>query len=287
MEIIKNERTKLNILRIPIYIFLSALGAIFILPFFFMVTRGMMSSSYFLDSPTNMIPDKIMWENYINAFSHGGYGLPLLNSLLLCVINAAITPFSALLAAYAFTRLEWMGKKYIFAVMMATTMLPSVVTHVPLYVMYNEFNMLNTYYPLFLPNMFFAGAMNIFLARQFMVSHPKEIYESVKIDGAGPVLSFVYIAVPLSKTILIYLAISIFIGVWGDYYTPSIFLKNAKASERTFAYALYRNLWSDENNIHPEYVFSACTIISLVPMLCYAFFQKYLIQGIASAGIKG
>ena len=270
-----------------LYLFLIALGAVFVFPYVFMISRGLMTAQRAEDVIMHFFPDRVMFSNYIHAFADGGYGMPLVHSLWLSALNAFAVPFSSLLAAYAFTRLNWIGKKFIFAFMLGTVMLPGVVTQVPLYVMYNDFGMLNTYLPLFLPNLLFGGAMNVFLARQFMLSQPAEVFESASIDGAGPFRSFVTIAMPLSKTIVIYLAVSVFMGVWGDYYTPSIYLKQVESAMRPFAYALYRNLWSDENLYHPEYIFSACTILSLVPTLCYAFFQKYLVQGISTVGLKG
>lgn len=283
----KTRRIKKGLGRGALYLLLVLLGVVFLFPYLFMICRGLMTTQRFNDSVMHFFPDRIMLINYAEAFGAGGYGLPLVNSIWLCALNAAAIPLASVVAAYAFTRLKWIGKKFVFAFMMATVMLPGVVTQVPLYVMYNDFGLLNTYFPLFLPNLLFGGAMNVFLARQFMVSCPSAMYESAEIDGAGPFRSFVYIALPLSKTILIYLAVTVFMGVWGDYYTPSVYLKNVEPSARTFAYALYRNLWSDENLLHPEYIFSACTILSLVPTLLYAFFQKYLVQGVATAGIKG
>ena len=212
-----------------LYLFLIALGAVFVFPYVFMISRGLMTAQRAEDVIMHFFPDRVMFSNYIHAFSDGGYGMPLVHSLWLSALNAFAVPFSSLLAAYAFTRLNWIGKKFIFAFMLGTVMLPGVVTQVPLYVMYNDFGMLNTYLPLFLPNLLFGGAMNVFLARQFMLSQPAEVFESASIDGAGPFRSFVTIAMPLSKTIVIYLAVSVFMGVWGDYYTPSIYLKQVES----------------------------------------------------------
>ena len=276
--------------RIALYAFLIALGVVFMFPYFFMITRGLMTPTRF-KHPAAMwiLPKKWMISNIVTAFSQGGYGLPLLQSVWIAIVNCAGTAFASALSAYAFVRLNWIGKKFMFSFMMVTSMLPGVVTQVPLYVMYNTFGILNTALPLFLPNMFFAGAMNIFLTRQFMIAEPKEMYESAMIDGAGPFRSFLSISLPLSKTIIIYIAVNVFMGSWGDYYGPSIFMKRVEANQRPFAFALYYNLTNDVSgsNAHPEYMFSACIVLSLVPMLCFAFFQKYLVQGIATAGIKG
>lgn len=170
-----------------LYLFLIALGAVFVFPYVFMISRGLMTAQRAEDVIMHFFPDRVMFSNYIHAFSDGGYGMPLVHSLWLSALNAFAVPFSSLLAAYAFTRLNWIGKKFIFAFMLGTVMLPGVVTQVPLYVMYNDFGMLNTYLPLFLPNLLFGGAMNVFLARQFMLSQPAEVFESASIDGAGAV----------------------------------------------------------------------------------------------------
>ena len=286
METTNGKKLKKAVVLTFVYTFLIVLAVVFLFPYLFMVSRGLMTAQRFDAAQMYFFPDKIMVSNYLDAFSAGGYGMPLLNSIWLCALNAVAIPLASTVAAYALTRLEWVGKRFVFAFMMATVMLPSVTTQVPLYVMYNDFGFLNTYYPLFLPNLLFGGAMNVFLAKQFMMSCPKTVFEAAEIDGANAFGRFVHIAFPLSKTILIFIAVNAFMGVWGDYYTPSIFLKQVEPSARTFAYALYRNLWSDENLLHPEYIFSACTILSLIPMLCYAFFQKYLVQGIATAGLK-
>lgn len=109
----------------------------------------------------------------------------LVNSLIVCLIVCVSTPLATLLASYAFARLEWIGKNTVFAVMMVTALLPSIVTQVPLYVLYNDMGLTNTLFPLFLPGLFFAGAMNVFLARQFLLGVPKELEESAKLDGAN------------------------------------------------------------------------------------------------------
>ncbi len=275
--------------RILLYVFLVGLAVVFMFPYFFMVMRGLMTPKRFTSSFAMwVLPKKWMISNIVTAFSKGGYAMPLVHSIWLALVNAVGTALASALSAYAFVRLKWIGKKLMFAFMMMTTMLPGVVTQVPLYAMYNSFGILNTFLPLFLPNMFFAGAMNIFLTRQFMIAEPKEMYESAMIDGAGPFRSFLSISLPLSKTIIIYIAVNVFMGTWGDYYGPSIFMKRVEANSRPFAFALYYNLNNDPNkDVHPEYIFSACIVLSLVPMLCFAFFQKYLVQGIATAGIKG
>lgn len=269
-----------------LYLFLIALGIILLIPFVFMINRGLMTNERFTDTVMHYFPDKLEFSNFVNAFKEGSYGLPLVNSLWLCVLNAVAVPFVSLLPAYAFAKLEWIGKKFVFAFMMFTAMLPSIVTQVPLYVLYNDLGMLNTFLPLFLPSLLFTGAMNVFLTRQFLLGQPKELEESAIIDGANPFVRFITISAPLCKPILMYLGITTFISTWGDYYTPSIYITSEDA-QRTFALELYNATWSQTNIAHPEWIFTAATVLTMVPAVLFAFFQKYLVQGIATAGIKG
>lgn len=212
--------------------------------------------------------------------------MPLVNSLIVCLIVCVSTPLATLLASYAFARLEWIGKNTVFAVMMVTALLPSIVTQVPLYVLYNDMGLTNTLFPLFLPGLFFAGAMNVFLARQFLLGVPKELEESAKLDGANAFVRCFVICAPLCAPILIYLAVNAFIAAWGDYLTPSMY-NNSTDAPFTLAYALYDMTSKETNSVHPEWIFAAATIMSVVPTVLFAVFQKYLIEGVQTAGLKG
>lgn len=284
----KKKLTKKGwVVRISLYLILVTLAVILLFPYVFMVMRGLMTNTRFKSPDMHIFPDTFMFLNYVKAFSSGGYFRPLLNSLMVCAIVGIATPLSSLLAAFAFARIKWFGRNVVFALVLSTLMLPGIVTQVPLFVMYNSFGMLDTLYPLYVPSILFGGAMNIFLARQFLISHPTELYESARIDGASTFKQFISIAIPLSKAIFIYIGISAVIGAWGDYYTPSIYTLTSEGP-KTFAYALFKNLNSNYDNIdHPEWIFAACTVLSIVPGVLYAVFQKYLVQGIATAGLKG
>ena len=157
---------------------------------------------------------------------------------------------------------------------------------VPMYVLYNDLGFTNTLKPLFLPGIFFGGAMNIFLSRQFLLGIPKALEEGAKLDGANAFVRCFVICAPLCFPIMIYLGVTAFIGAWGDYLTPSMY-NNSSDAPYTLAYALYKMTSSETNSKHPEWIFAAATVMSVVPTVLYAVFQKYLVDGIASAGLKG
>lgn len=271
--------------RTALYIVLVALALLLLLPYGFMVNRGLMSNAYILDVEMHYWTDGLHFANYALAFRDGGYGQPLLNSILVSCIVAVTTPISSFIAAYAFAKLEFIGKKFLFAVMMLTALLPGIVTQVPLYVLYSDMGLTNTLFPLFLPGIFFPGAMNVFLMRQFLSNVPKEMEESAKLDGAGPIRRCFLISAPLCSTMLIYFLLNGFLAPWSDYLTLSMY-NNSFDAPTTLAYALYRMTSKETNAVHPEWIFAAATIMSVVPTVLFACFQKYLIEGIATAGLK-
>lgn len=271
---------------VALYAVLVIIAVILLFPYIFMINRGLMSNEFILQPETRFFPDGIHFENYVYAFRDGGYAQPLLNSIIVSGVVTITVPFSSFIAAYAFARMDFIGKPFIFAFMMLTALLPAIVTQVPMYVLYNDFGLTNTLYPLFLPGIFFGGAMNVFLSRQFLMEIPKALEESAKLDGANAFIRCFTICMPLCMPVMIYLGVTAFIGVWGDYLTPSMYNNSAEAP-RTLAYALYLMTGSETNSKHPEWIFAAATVTSLVPTVLYAVFQKYLVEGIAAVGVKG
>ena len=271
--------------RAALYFFLILITVILLFPYGFMINRGLMSNEWILDAYMHYWTDGFYFTNYSQAFSDGGYGMPLVYSLIVCAIVFVSIPLSSMIAAYAFAKLDWIGRKFMFAFMMLTALLPGIVTQVPLYVLYNNLKMTNTLLPLFLPGIFFAGAMNVFLTRQFLLGLPREMEESAKLDGANALVRCFVIAAPMCAPILIYLGVSAFIGAWGDYLTPSMY-NNRVDAPYTLAYALYDMTGRETNSKHPEWIFAAATITSLVPTVLFTAFQKYLIEGIQTAGLS-
>ena len=285
MTINQKNRVMRLVFHIVLYFFLVLIAVILLFPYGFMINRGLMSNSWILDSYMHYWTDGLNFSNYVQAFSDGGYGTPLVYSVIVCAIVFVSVPLSSMIAAYAFAKLEWIGRNFMFAFMMLTALLPGIVTQVPLYVLYNNLGMTNTLLPLFLPGIFFAGAMNVFLTRQFLMSVPREMEESAKLDGANALVRCFVIAAPMCAPILIYLGVSAFIASWGDYLTPSMY-NNSVDAPYTLAYALYDMTGRETNSTHPEWIFAAATITSLVPTILFTVFQKYLIEGVQTAGLS-
>ena len=269
------------------YILLAILVLFFLFPIYIMVIKSLMPSSQVARPDAGLWPEEFVWENYVRLFVEKNYFAAGLHTLEIILFNILAIPFSASLVAYSFAKLEWRGKNIVFAVMMATIMLPGVVTQIPLYVMYVNMHWIDTIFPLTIPNIFGGGAMNIFLIRQFMKGIPREIDNAAKIDGAGPFKRYFYITLPNCKAILIYIMVNVFISNWGDFYGPLVYMVSSNAP-RTLAYVIFLDsMQADSAPANANMRMAAGVIMTVIPTILFFFFQKQLIEGVATVGLKG
>lgn len=176
-----------------------------------------------------------------------------------------------------------------FAIIMATVLLPGTVTSIPLYIIYTQLQWTGTLLPLWVPIWFGGGAMNIFLVRQFMKGIPNSYNEAAILDGATSFHIYYAIIVPLIRPILIYLAVTTFFGCWNDYTGPLMYVADVKESW-TLSLALYKDFALKQSTTNNNLVNSQMAVGVLMMLPCvilFAFFQKELMEGIAAIGIKG
>lgn len=225
-------------------------------------------------------PDNPSFEAYETLFTERPFARVVMNSLMLAVITTIVQLFTSATAAYAFSRLPFRGRGIVFAVYLATMMIPLQVLVVPLFAQLKTFGLLNTYLGALLPT--FASAFGIFLLRQAVNQVPRELDEAATLDGAGHFRIFVLIILPNIKPALATLTIFAFMGSWNSFLWPLIVLRAPELQTLPIALAglqgQYTTAWD---------VVMAGSVISVLPMLAlYIFAQKYIIQGVASSGIK-
>ena len=205
------------------YFFLVLLLVFFLFPFFFMFFKSFMGDKESYSLPVRFFPSSFTLTAYKAVLD-----VTLLqyfkNTLFVIVFNAIAVPLSASLCAYGFTRVKFQGSEFVFAIVLATIMLPSIVIQIPLYVIFNSFGWIGTLYPLTIPNIFGGGAVNIFLIRQFMRGIPKDIENSAKIDGANSWTIYWRIILPLCMPIITFIIVNTFLGTWNDFMGPLIYL---------------------------------------------------------------
>ncbi|MCL2553647.1 MAG: carbohydrate ABC transporter permease [Actinomycetia bacterium] len=231
-------------------------------------------------------PRHFEWSNYGTALDGvSGVSVPRLlgNSLLISLGAVVGNVASCSLAAYAFARLRFRMRGPMFAFTVATLMLPQHVVLIPQYIIFNKLGMTNTYWPLVLPKFLAVEAFFVFLIVQFMRNLPRDLEEAARIDGCGPFRSFFHIILPLSRPALITTAIFSFIWSWNDFFAQMIYLFSPDKATITLA---LRN-FVDQSSTSAYGPMFAMSVISVLPIvLFFLVFQRYLVQGMATSGLK-
>jgi ABC-type glycerol-3-phosphate transport system permease component len=262
---------------------IGAIGAL--IPFVYTVSVSLMN----LTEATGgrLLPSTPQWSNYIEAWQEANFALYIGNSVKLTVITLLGQVIFCTLAAYAFARMEFPGKAFMFNLLLATLMLPDAVTWIPNYITVSWLGRLgpipwiNNWPALTIP--FMAGAFGIFLLRQFFQQIPNELWDSAQIDGAGHLRYLVSIMVPLSKAPLMTLVLFGFISSWNSLAWP--ILVTTTPDWRPISYGLLAFLDEAGALFHLQ---MAGAVITMTPVLVLYFFtQRTFIEGIATSGLKG
>lgn len=260
-----------------VVVILGAIAMFF--PFFWTIITSI-SPGAGLGVAPSLVPENPSLEAYTRLFDERPFARVVLNSLLLAGITTVVQLFTSATAAYAFSRLPFRGQTAVFAVYLATMMIPLQVLIVPLFVELKAFGLLNTYLGALLPT--FASAFGIFLLRQAINQVPRELDEAATIDGAGHFRIFTSIVLPNIRPALATLVVFAFMGSWNSFLWPLVVLRSPELQTLPVALAGLQGQYTTEWDI-----VMAGSVVSVLPMLAlYIFAQKYVIQGVASSGIK-
>ncbi|MFD8496702.1 carbohydrate ABC transporter permease [Amycolatopsis sp. NPDC059657] len=263
---------------------LILLGIVMLYPVLWMVVSSLRPDDEIFRSP-GLVLDSLRTENYTqgwNALS-SPFGLYLVNSTIVvvgCIIGNLV---SCSMAAYAFARLEFTGKRWWFGIMLGTIMLPIHVIIVPQYILFSQLGWVNTFLPLIAPKLLATDAFFVFLMVQFIRGLPRELDEAARIDGCGHPRIFLRVILPLMKPALATTAIFTFIWTWNDFFSQLIYLTDpdmytVPVALRTFVDSTVSTSWGS---------LFAMNVLSLVPIfLAFLFGQRYLVRGIATTGGK-
>jgi multiple sugar transport system permease protein len=212
------------------------------------------------------------------------FGRFFLNSMLISSLSVIGTVLSASLTAYAFARLEFRFKRPLFALMLMTLMLPGHVTLIPQYVLFLRLDWINTFYPLWVPSFFGGGAFFVFLNVQFIRSIPRELDEVAEVDGANHFQVFWRIIFPLSLPALITTSVFAFLWSWDDFFSQLLYISDIRLHTVPLALRAFLDS-SGESSFGPLFAMST---LSLVPVfILFVLAQRFLVQGIATSGVKG
>jgi multiple sugar transport system permease protein len=259
-------------------------GFVMLYPLLWMIASSIKPNALIFRDPS-LIPRELDLGNYEvgwHALTHP-FTHYLLNSF--AIVGGAVLGnlVSCSLAAYAFARLNFRGRRFWFAIMLMSIMLPIHVVIVPQYVLFSQLDWINTYLPLVVPKILATDAFFIFLMVQFFRGIPRELTEAANIDGAGHGRIFFQIMLPLSMPALATTAIFTFIWTWNDFFSQLIFLTDPDMYTVPVALRMFVDADSDSS----WGALFADSVVSLIPIfLIFLFGQKYLVKGIATTGLK-
>ncbi|HHV75174.1 ABC transporter permease [Thermoanaerobacterium sp. PSU-2] len=275
---------KINFPQLFLHIFLLMCVATMIVPFLYMISTALTKDTYVMPYPPILIPKTFYTGNFKEAWLSNNFFRYFLNSLYISVISTVLSLFIATLSAYGFARFSFPGKEILFNVYLFTMMVPGVLNIVAQYTVINGLHLVDTYSGLLLLYVGTGIAGNTFFLRGFFESIPKELEESIIIDGGTRWTIYRHVILPLSKPALATFAIFAFEGTWDEFFVALTFIKTEIKRTLPIAIMLFQGEFATKWGL----VFAA-SLIAVVPViLIFVVFQKYFIRGgIQEGAIKG
>ena len=270
---------KPEIKRDLLFVVLALIAVSMLLPFIWSVITSLKTA----EEAMNSFSFKMSWnfQNYIDIFSKYNFGHYYLNTILVTVISLSISIVISLMSGYAFPRLDFWGKEFLFWIYVATMMIPKQVRLIPTFILFKHLGLVDTLQSIIYPWMF--DVYGIFLMRQFLKGVPISLEEAALIDGAGYFRRFAQITVPLVKPAITSLFIIQMVKIWNAYIFPLVMLHSDEKMTLTLGLGLLRG----DLDIQWELVMAA-TVITILPLIIlYLSAQRFFIKGISISGIKG
>ena len=290
-----NKKTRQLLSFTALQIFATLLVLTFLMPTLWMISSSFKSSTEIFVVPIKWIPDSLRWKNYIDAFTQPA--LPMWdfikNTVMVVTVSLLGTIVSSVMVAYSFARLQWPGRRLFFGIMIATLMLPGIITLIPRFIMFKDFGWINLtipiidvyfpWLPLVVPPWFAGTGLYVFLMYQFMRGIPDELDEAAKMDGANRVQILTRILLPLCKPVLATIAVFGLIQYYNEFMEPLIYLSKLDS----WVLALGIRAFNDTNVQNWELVFSASVVMLIPVLVLFIVAQRYFVQGIAMTGFGG
>ena len=278
----KNKKVK----KVVDYIIIIIIGTVLLYPIIWMFFATFKTNEEIYGS-VKLLPESFDFHYYIDGWKGTGnitYTKFFINTFLLVVPTTILTVVSSALVAYGFARFKFPGKKILFALLMATLMLPNSVIIIPRYALYNKFGWIDTYLPFHVPALLACYPFFTYMLIQFMRGLPKELDESAYCDGCGTLRTFLQILLPLMKPALFSAGLFQFLWTYNDYFNSLIFVNSVK--QYPISLALRMSL--DAESVVQWGKVMAMSFVAVIPvMLLFFAAQKYFVEGIATSGLKG
>ncbi len=258
------------------------LGFTFLVPLAWVVSTSFKTSGEGFITPVEWIPQSPNWSNYTEVFVRLPFAQFILNSLYVSLMGTLGSVISAILVAFGLSRIRWPGRDALFVVLLATLMLPGIVTLIPVFIIFKNINWIGTFLPLWVPA-WFGSAFYIFLMRQFMLTLPQELDEAARIDGASNFRILWQVIAPLCGPAIATVTIFSFLFHYNDFLGPLIYI-----SENDMFTLPLGLLWFQGRFGNFWHLVMAASMITITPVILLFFFaQRYFVQGTQFTGLAG
>lgn len=286
-QVIEQQKKRRELTSGVVYhVAVAAIGLLMLYPVFWLVASSLKPQDEIWTNVNSLIPTQLEFANYSNGWrGFGGISFATFykNSFIYAGVGTLFSVAASTVVAFGFARVKFRGKTFWFSVMMMTLMLPSQILLIPQYIVFSRLDWLNTYLPLLLPRLG-GDVFFIFMIVQFVRGIPIDLDEAAMIDGASQLGVFYHVILPQLKPAIITAAIFSFYWTWEEFLTPLVYLTDPKL----YPVSLALRSFSDEGSLTDWGAVFAMLTLSLVPVfLIFVFFQRYLVEGIATTGLKG
>jgi multiple sugar transport system permease protein len=280
----KSLSSSRKISRAFIYLILILSATICLFPFVWIIATAFKQTSEIYSMPPKLFPKTFNLSNFQDGWNGADFKDYFGNSLFVTILATVGCVISSSIVAYGFSRFKSKYSKLLFTILLSTLMLPTQVTMIPQYLLFNKIHMINTYWPLILPSWLGGGAFNIFLFIQFFNTMPKELDEAAEIEGASSFQIYWRILIPMVKSVILAVLVMALVYNWNDFFNPLIYLNDSKK----FTIAVGLQFFKSAQGTVKMGQMMAMSLVSLLPVLAiFAFCQKYFVEGIKLSGLKG
>ena len=279
----KSKKRQEQITKIILYILLITISIILLAPLWWMVATSLKPMEEVVQYPPRFIPETWQWSNYLRTIQAFPFLRYAKNTLFITFFVVLGNVVANSFIAYGFAKVDFPGKKVLFSLVLATMMVPGFVTMIPQYILFTKLGWVGTYLPLIVPA-FFGNAFNIFLMRQFYMSISDDVIEAAQIDGANHLYIWSRLMIPMTKPVLITIAITSFNGAWNDFLGPLLYIQD----EQKYTLQIGLQTFKSQSGTQWNYLMAGATLVMLPTVLLFFFAQKYFLEGMdLTGGTKG
>ena len=271
------------LVKVAVYAFLIIMAIIIVFPFYWMIISSLKTLPEYEAPKPTLWPKEIIFRNYIDAFNTGDLGRLFINTVIVGVVSTILSLIITVLSAFAFARLEFKGRDTLFALLLATMMIPGELFTITNYITVNKFGWMHTYTVLIVP--FLVSIFYIYLLRQNFLQIPNELYLAAKVDGTSDIKYLWKVMIPLALPSIISITILKMMGAWNSYIWPRLVANDE--NHKLITNGLRTAFEAVDGKVNYPLQMAGVTLVSIPLFLVFIFLRKYIMKGVSRSGIKG